>query len=331
VKILTAYTGEEGLYLAMNAGVDLVLLDLELPRLDGFSFLRIVLSKRSVPIVVVSKRGDPTSIVKALQLGAVEFLIKPENFVDSFPRFFPHLRDRILEMVDLKPFSPVRFQRPLPLERVEKVLPSLSTFPTHLLVLCASTGGPSTLTYLLSSIEVPDYGAVVVVQHMPEGYTSSFAERLNQILSYPVQEVRNYDRLEGGKIYILPGGKVTRLAFRRDLRFFVEEKNEARIYTPSMDLFLSSVSEVFDGKVCVSILTGLGDDGSKGAEKIFQKGGLIVVENPLTAVASPMPQSVLSRHIAHRVLDRIHIPPFVNRFFRGGISFPPQGQEKGSL
>lgn len=330
-EIKLAGTGSEGLFHALDSRFDLILLDIELPQMDGFSILRMVMSKNPVPVLVVSKRNDQKSILKAMELGALDFLPKPTQTVGPEILSLSHeLKKKIAELVEIKFNRPPGIfslatleemrQRTLP----EKLLPTEFAPPRKVIAIGASTGGPGTLVELLKEIELKPWAALILAQHLPEGYTRLFAEHLGQLLAYPVQEARNLDRLEGGKLYVLAGGVNTLLVKKRDVRFSMQPPQDPGKYVPSIDLLFSSLAAIYGRDTLGIICTGLGNDGSQGAYEILARGGLVMVEDPSTAVVGSMPRAVLERIRPHYISPMKEMAGIINAWIMGLWKPEPQ-------
>lgn len=323
-EITLAASGSEGFFYAMDTQFDLILLDLELPQMDGFSILRMIMAKKPTPVIVVSKRMDHHSILKALELGALDFVVKPTQTVSTqIVEMSETLREKI------RGFAQIRFpERPtfLSLESLkqkegvgepQKILPTVYNPPRKVIGIGASTGGPGTLLSLLKKIEIKPWVALILAQHLPEGFTEMFAHRLNQQLPYPVQEAHHFDRLEGGKLYVLVGGMNTTLIQRRDVQFVLEKPEGNQGYVPSVNRLFQALAEIYGKDAMGIVCTGMGDDGSHGAQLIQQKGGWIIAEDPRTAIIGSMPMATIARANPQYVVPLEEMAGVVNPWILG--------------
>ena len=248
-----ACDGEEGLRKVIDLCPDLITLDLEMPRMDGFTLLRIVMQKQPTPIIVVSSRSDDGDVFKALELGAVEFVPKPSSKVSPV---LMDIREELLAKVRevtaanlnnvLAHSKVVSTQRRA---KAPKQAPSRDTAVAsvpkdyRMVVIGSSTGGPPALQNILSAIvdEIPV--AFAVAQHMPPGFTHAFAERLNRFSALTIKEAENGDIVRPGQVLIAPGGKNLEL-FQKGANVIakVSEPKGHQRYLPSVDCLFSSAA-----------------------------------------------------------------------------------------
>jgi two-component system chemotaxis response regulator CheB len=331
-EVTLAGTGAEGIFYALDRKYDLILLDLELPKMDGFSLLRVVMRKNPAPVLVVSKRDDHRSILKAMELGALDYIPKPTREVS--PRIHEItdlLREKIRKYSGIQYpgtpliFSPGVLKDEKPSSEPSKLLPMIHMPPRKVVGIGASTGGPATLSGFLKEIAIKPWVALILAQHLPSGFTRMFAEHLDQILPYPVQEAKHLDRLEGGRLYVLSGGVNTVLVRRREIRFFEMAPEEGKGYVPSIDLLFQSLADLFGRDAMGIVCTGMGEDGSRGAPFIREKGGILVAEDPETAVIRGMPQALIERAKPHYVVPLERMAGIVNAWIMGVLP-PPDSQ-----
>jgi len=297
-----AEDGEKGMKLVLEKRPDIVLLDLEMPRMDGFSFLRWMMANVPTPTLVLSGRSDPHNVFKALEFGACDFLNKLQlyeswfkqsrGFIEKIDAVASIPRDKLLSQgaSSLSPSQGVRIRH----------LPRRSI---GLLAIGASTGGPRALIEILQRIPQDFPVPVAISQHMPKEFTGSFSETLNKKSLMPVIEVKEGDPLHGGHVYLAPGGKHL-LFVKRGHTFYAEiqEPDEDDLYIPSIDRMLCSAADVFESQVLGVILTGMGHDGRIGCKMIKAKGGVIFAESEETAVIFGMPRAAIESNVVDKVL-----------------------------
>jgi two-component system chemotaxis response regulator CheB len=306
-----ARDGEEALRKALQLRPDLITLDLEMPRMDGFTFLRLLLAKRPTPVLVVSGRSGDDTVFKALELGAVDFVAKPTL------RAAPELATIQEELI-----RKVHATRQL---RIEKVRDRISQAPTvarrsepaaggrmRVVAIGSSTGGPAALMQVFGAFDEPPPYAFVVSQHMPEGFTRGFAERLDRLTNVTAREARGGETLEPGVVLVAPGGNhlefetresgvVTRLAPR-----VAEDK-----YAPSVDRMFESAAKHFGQDLLAVVLTGMGDDGRRGVRAVRDCGGSVIAESEETSVIFGMPQQAIRSGAVDAVLALGEIAPAI--------------------
>jgi two-component system chemotaxis response regulator CheB len=288
---------------------DIVLLDLIMPRLDGFGVLRWVMANRPMPVVVCSSYGDRNRVFKALELGAIDFLLKP---TPRATKLTSNLEDRIIQRVEE---AAAARSSPGAASSADGRAQSLSAEQAaygsgvELICVAASTGGPAAIQRLVAelprSLDVP----IVVVQHMPEGFTGPFAARLDSISHYKVVEAREGDQVRRKHIYIAPAGRETRV-FRNlgQLSLSVSSSSTSG-HAPSADALFNSAASELGKQTLAVVLTGMGEDGARGAEEIRQAGGHVIVESNESALVFGMPRSVIERGSASVILPLWAMPP----------------------
>ncbi|ORJ63345.1 chemotaxis-specific protein-glutamate methyltransferase CheB [Geothermobacter hydrogeniphilus] len=301
-----ACNGEEGLRKVFDLKPDLITLDLEMPRMDGFSFLRILMQNRPTPVIVISSRSGDEDVFKALDFGAVEFVSKPSAQIS--PELF-NIRDDLLRKVREVAGTDMRkvLQRSkarhkdagLPARTSPRVFPSGLTQ----VVIGASTGGPPALQTLFTAIRSRVEIGFAVSQHMPPGFTRAFADRLNKIGSLEIKEAENGDLMKPGRVLVAPGGR--NLTFRRrggDVIAQVGEPSPDQRYTPSVDAMFQSSSEIFGDQLLAVVLTGMGNDGARGVRLVKQRGGQVLAEAEESSVVFGMPKEAIATGMVDRVV-----------------------------
>lgn len=308
-----ACDGEEGLRKTIDLKPDLITLDLEMPRLDGFAFLRILMQKRPTPVIVVSARSDDENVFKALEFGAVEFVAKPSARVT--PELYNIQDDLIQKVAGIAGIDRSKLrQRPAVLSTRpagEKNRLSLheGRFVTHV-VIGASTGGPPALQQIFSAFQQPIPVGFAIAQHMPPGFTQAFADRLNKFCALDICEARSGDLLTPGRVLIAPGGK--NLVLRRhnaDVVAYVLDPDPEQRYTPAVDALFSSAGEIIGSRLLGVVLTGMGNDGARGVSSIKTHGGQTLAEAESSSVVFGMPKEA----VATGKVDKVVPLPLMSR------------------
>jgi two-component system chemotaxis response regulator CheB len=294
-----AVNGEEGLRKVFDLKPDLITLDLEMPRMDGFSFLRVVMQNRPTPVIVVSARSEDENVFRALEFGAVEFVAKPSARVS--PELFNIQEDlvqkvRTIARTDMKKvLNRPAPGTPRPLRQAAKIRASADGDHINQVVIAASTGGPPALQAILSAIREPIPLGIAIAQHMPPGFTKAFADRLNKYCPLEIREARSGDRMRPGTVLVAPGAK--NLLFRRrgdEVLAEVVEPAANQRYTPSADVLFTSASEVFGSRLLGVVLTGMGNDGARGVVSIKEEGGAVLAEAESSSVVFGMPKEAIA-------------------------------------
>lgn len=289
----SAQNGVEALQQAKRLNPDLITLDLEMPGIDGFGFLRLVMNSLPIPVIVVSSNNRRDAVFKALELGAIDFITAPEGRLDD------EAQDAISrKLLSIRAVRSEHLRRPppqLPEVPPEKksILPPSYRRPRRVVAIAASTGGPTALTQVVSKLPAKFNAAVLIAQHMPATFTGPFAERLNRYCPLDVHEAVDGESLSVGQVLVCPGNRCLELVDDGKLRVSLQHPRVDERYIPSADRMLSSVAKVArEGSIGV-VLTGMGDDGAAGALEIERMGGRVVVESEATAVVYGMPRVAL--------------------------------------
>lgn len=298
-----ASNGREAIALIKERRPDVLVLDLEMPELDGFSVLRWAMKNTQLPVVVCSGLGERESVFRALEAGAVDFITKPElrNAIRS-EEFAAHLRQRVEAVAEAHAraaLSSKDTDSHLAVARLAQT--SARRARACMVSIVGSAGSPAALGLLLSRLRRDFCVPVVVALHMPQGFTRSFAERLSRTTPFTAREARDGERLSNSQIYIAPGGHHTTLSGRDDddeLLFSIAASSASDFYTPSADRLLKSMAESCGEKSLAVILTGMGDDGLRGARMVKERGGYVIVESRDSALIWGMPRAVSEAGLA---------------------------------
>lgn len=321
-----AMNGKEALKMTFDLEPDVVTLDLEMPEMDGFSFLRLLMSRRPTPVLVVSGHTGRENVFRALELGALDFVAKPgrdispdlKGIADELTekiRMVKRLQAvRLLERARSLAQAQAQAQQPavpdLELDSDDGRQPAPVGAPPRLVfAIAASTGGPPALQQLLCELSPSLPVAIVVAQHMPARFTRAFAERLDRVTGFRVVEASDNQALCAGAVYIAPGSANVEVQFgSRGLdRPVVRVVSPQRVgagapgITPSADHLFTSVAREFGADACVIVLTGMGSDGREGARLAHRAGATVIAEDPATAVMPGMPHSVIETGLVHHV------------------------------
>jgi two-component system, chemotaxis family, protein-glutamate methylesterase/glutaminase len=285
---------------------DVITLDLEMPRMDGLTFLRLLMEHRPMPVIVLSsltQRGSDFAF-EALRLGAVDVLGKPTGS-GSFGTLGPKLITMVktaakarVRQVSVPAAPPVRHSLPAPLRHD----------PRSCILLGASTGGPEALCQVLTALPAGLPG-IAIVQHIPTGFSRAYAERLNTMCAFPVREAVDGDRLEAGMALIAPGNFHLLLDWNTDhYRVRVTEGPQVWHQRPAVDLLFKSAIDCGTAPfVEAGVLTGMGKDGAEGLLRLREKGANTFAQDEASCVVYGMPKAAWENGGAKRQLplDRI--------------------------
>jgi two-component system chemotaxis response regulator CheB len=320
VKVIAnAADGNEALRFAYDLKPDVITLDLEMPKMDGFSFLKVLMGSRPTPVIVVSSYSAKENVFRALELGAVDFVAKPEG-----TRFDDQAFDELLAKVLMfrsKRAVNVRTSMQ-PVGRRRREMPTMDEMPgerpSYIVGVVSSTGGPSTLSQIFGSLSGAGSYSVLVAQHMPERFTRTFAERLDRLSMLSVSEAQQANPVTSQSAYVCPGRQCMEVerTTNGDFRVRLHAPRPEDRYVPSGDRLLQSIARVAGSRAIGVILTGMGDDGVEGARAIVQSGGHVIAESEETAVIYGMPRVVVRAGLAGEVLPVQDIAAALERHAR---------------
>lgn len=305
-----ACDGEEALRKVFDLKPDLITLDLEMPRMDGFTFLRIVMGSRPTPVIVVSARSEDQNVFRALEFGAVEFVAKPSARIS--PELF-NIRDDLVRKV--REIAHTDMRKVLRRTAGQSSSPTATLLPGRstagvapgtmpFVVIGASTGGPPALQTIFSSIREALPIGFAIAQHMPPGFTKAFAERLNKFSGLSIREAVAGDRLVPGQVLVAPGGR--NLSFVRhggEILADVTEPETDQRYIPSVDVLFASAAEVFGARTIGVVLTGMGNDGARGVQSVKGAGGKVIAEAEDSSVVFGMPKEAIATGTVDKVVS----------------------------
>ncbi len=293
---------------------DVILLDIEMPRMNGLTFLRKIMAEDPIPVVICSGfagRGSRVAL-DALSHGAVEIVSKPDHGVQEFLQesavmLFDVVRAAAQARVSRRPQRAAKLTSQARSRASER-----PNAPLELIALGASTGGPEALQTVLTALprEMPP---IVVVQHMPKSFTSAFAERLDRLAALEIREASEGDRLVPGRVLIAPGNRhlvVVRRGSGRIVRL-VDGPLVSR-HRPSVDVLFRSVARSTGAAALGAILTGMGDDGVQGLLEMKAAGAATMAQDEASSVVFGMPKQALERGAATHTVALAELAPLLS-------------------
>jgi two-component system chemotaxis response regulator CheB len=301
----TAMDGNFGLRKLEELNPDVVTLDLEMPGMSGIDMLKAIMRHHPVPVIVVSSHStDGASVtLKALGLGAFDFVAKPNDVSTRMSEIAQELIAKIKAAaqgkgISVTPLPPALYKR-----QASKANPDLAAVPTRVVVIGVSTGGPNALQYVLSQLPGDFPGTILVVQHMPDGFTDMFARRLNETCAIQVKEAQSGDLLLPGRVLICPGNRHMKVK-KLPLGSVAILTDDSRVngHRPSVDVLFRSAADEFGSLTIAVIMTGLGDDGAEGLGAVKAAGGMTIAQNEESCVVYGMPKAAVERGYALRVV-----------------------------
>jgi two-component system chemotaxis response regulator CheB len=301
----TAMDGAIGLKKIEELRPHVITLDLEMPRMDGIEMLRQITRKHRVPVIVVSahtKHGAGLTL-KALALGAFDFVTKPQ---DAASGHIEQIGKQLAIKIKVAAASgaPKMIITEPATKQKEPRRSSNSHWPSRVVAIGVSTGGPNALQYLFSQLPSDFPGCLLVVQHMPEGFTEMFAKRLHESSAIEVKEAQSGDLLLAGRALICPGNrhmKVRRMD-HGDIAVLVDQPR-VNGHRPSVDVLFQSLAQEFGSRSVSIIMTGMGDDGVIGTGAVQAVGGNTIAQSPDTCIVDSMPRHAIERRFVSRVVS----------------------------
>ena len=306
---------------------DVIVLDVEMPRMDGITFLRKIMSERPTPIVICSTltlKGSETTM-QALSAGAVDIVNKPtigvKGFLEEASESLIHtirgaasVNLNALRRIDRQPIK-VRPKLTADAMLAPGAPSSLAESTDKIVAIGTSTGGTQALEYVLPTLPRVSPG-IVIVQHMPEKFTQSFANRLNGCCELEVREAQNGDRILPGSALIAPGGRHMILK-RQGARYYVRIKDGPLVsrHRPSVDVLFRSVATAAGKNALGIIMTGMGDDGARGLKEMFDAGAQTIAQDEATSIVYGMPNEAIRRGGVYQSLGLHDIPQAILRAF----------------
>ncbi|SHN16422.1 protein-glutamate methylesterase/protein-glutamine glutaminase [Gracilibacillus kekensis] len=300
----TARNGQDALAKVKKLKPDVVTLDVEMPLMDGISTLRAVMREIPTPVVMLSSltKSGADKTIEAMSYGAVDFIAKPSgsislNIKDIEAKIVKkvehatqanyHLVTKQTQKVDKNTYKPIISNRPI-------------------VAIGSSTGGPRALQQIITQLPTNLKAPVVIVQHMPKGFTKSLAERLDKLSNVSVKEVEDGDLIEQSNVYLAPGGKQFKVK-EVNHQFVAEVKQDLPVngHQPAVDVLFESISELSDCHPIAVVLTGMGSDGAKGIIQLKKKHPrtITITQSKDTCVVYGMPQSAEKTGLVDYVKD----------------------------
>jgi two-component system, chemotaxis family, protein-glutamate methylesterase/glutaminase len=313
-----ARDGKEAVRLSSELRPDVVTMDFNMPGLNGVEATRAILASHPVPIVMLSAhtREGAAATVEALAAGAVDFVAKPGGEVspalseikdELTKKLLGAASAKVLSAADPAPLpSAPRRSAPQP-ERPATKMPA----GLRVVAIASSTGGPMALVHVLTTLRLAKAAALIIVQHMPEGFTAALAEQLSERAAFKIREARVGDRLEGGLALIAPGGK--HLVLDRGGNVNLDESAPVHGVRPAADVTFKSVALAYGPRAVGVVLTGMGRDGALGLAAIKAAGGRTVAQDRESSTVYGMPKAALELGVVEETAAVHHIGTLVSR------------------
>jgi two-component system chemotaxis response regulator CheB len=304
-----ASNGKEALRLIPKVQPDVITLDVEMPHMDGLTTLRHIMSEQPRPVIMFSSltKDGAAETIQALMLGAVDFIAKPANNMD-IRSVMNEMVAKIMHAARAKvKYLPARLSFHPAAANNDQTAKKLRTYQktAPVILIGSSTGGPGALSEIVPLLPASLPSPVLIVQHMPAGFTHSLSERLNSLSNLIVKEAEPGDSLMVGQVLVAPGG--FHMTVDDNERIALNQKPPVHGVRPAVDVTLTSLVQRFNHNVIAVILTGMGSDGTHGASLLHSDGGYVIAEHESTCVVWGMPRSVVEAGAADAVIPRSQI------------------------
>lgn len=315
--VATAKNGEEALQMIVRHKPDVVTMDIEMPKMDGLTALKQIMEVSPMPVIMLSSLTTSGAVetLKALDYGAFDFITKPTSLVKVST---PEVRDELLNKIRIA--SKTKISKPLFMPRETRIVTSTENKPADnkpsgsrtkfkkLIAIGTSTGGPRALQDVIPLLPKDIEAGILIVQHMPPGFTKSLAERLDGMSQVRVKEAEDGDIIHAGVAYLAPGDchiKVT----KQGGQFVIKLDNGDRVsgHKPSVDALMYSIASLSDRNVIGVIMTGMGSDGADGMSKLKQNRGYIIAQDEESCVVFGMPKSTIKLGVVDKVVSLSNI------------------------
>lgn len=286
---------------------DIVTLDIEMPKLDGMETLRTIKRDYDIPVIMLSSISNRDTTIEALQIGAVDFIEKPKDLRSDLKDLRLDL-NRKIKSVAYKKDSCKDF-----CDRKSRDISPKVRKDIEAVVIAASTGGPKALVYLISKLPKEIKVPIFIVQHMPKGFTTSFAERLNKESKVKVVEAKDRMKINKGTVYLAPGDYHMTIEGNQ---IVLNKKDRIYGVRPAADYLFKSSASKYRDRLLGIILTGMGRDGSQGMELIKENKGYNIAQSQESCVVYGMPRNAVEKGVVDEIMDLEDISISLNKLIK---------------
>src|ERR1051325_9918188 len=301
-----------------------------MPRMDGMETLRLIMRRAPLPVVMVSTHSKEGAYAtfKALALGAIDFVAKPKEA--SSGHLDAIARELIEKIKVAKRAAGSRIAAPIAVEPLQPVKKNArAAIPPHrIIAIGVSTGGRNALQFVRAQIPAEFSGSILVVQHMPEGFTEMFARRLDECCALEVQEAKSGDLLLAGRVLVCPGNRhmMVRRMPRGDMAV-LSDAPSVNGHRPSADVLFHSVAQEFGPTAVGIIMTGMGEDGAEGLGAIKNSGGMTLAQSEDTCVVSGMPRAAIVKGYANKVVPLDGLAAYLVNHYHSDRSYSEKAEK----
>lgn len=304
IEVLGVATdGVDAISKTLKLEPDIITLDFEMPEMDGFSFLRWLMHERPTPVIMVSSYSNKNMAIKALECGAVDFISKPTRRASKdLKNIEKDLLAKVRAALNTNMEMLARNIQYLTDEVSEPVADKHKS-PHDIIAIGSSTGGPAALQIILTQLPSDIPAGIVISQHMPRGFTAPLAKRIDKLCRISVAEASDGDTVRNGLALICPGGYHMEIKRNKNINVVkLIKSTDNDKYTPSVDRMMLSAGKCCKDRAFGIILTGMGNDGTKGMKALKSKGGYTVAESEQSAIVYGMPQEAVKAGAVDKIL-----------------------------
>ena len=298
---------EEALQKIEELQPDVVTVDTDIPKIDTLAFIKRIMTDNPTPIIMFSKltRDAAEQVFEALELGVVDYIYKPSGDLIESISYLQEAANEIILKVKMAASANL-FELVKPTDSWE----DKSNLTDKIVAIGASTGGPQALTYILTNLP-QNIPPILIVQHMPEGFTRPFAERLDRLCKFKVKEAEDGDYISEDLVLIAPGG--FHMTVSKTGRINLEDGPLIHNVKPAVDPMMETVAEHYKSKVIGVLLTGMGKDGAQGMRRIKENEGITIAQDEKTSIVFGMPRAAIEEGCVDIVLPLHEIPREIMR------------------
>jgi len=304
-----AQNGVEAIEAVKTLKPDVITLDIEMPQLNGLDALKFIMSKYPTPVIMISSltQEGAEATIRALEYGAVDFIPKPSSYLSTGIK---ELRFEIIAKIKEAAKIPPRFLkfRRIRLLESQKKIREKKEVAKSIIAIAASTGGPQSLLQVIPKLPAEIKSGILIVQHMPPGFTKSFAQRLDRVSKIDVKEAEDGEVVEEGKAYVAPGDFHMEITIRTEKpRITLNKKPKIHGVRPAADPMMISAARAFGRKTIGVVMTGMGRDGAQGLAEIKKRGGITIAQDKETSIIFGMPKAAIELGVVDYIvpLDKI--------------------------
>lgn len=303
-----ARNGKDALDLIEKHKPDIITLDVEMPILNGIETLKIIKRDYNIPVIMLSSNKNPEITIEALELGALDFIKKPIDMKENLEEIKMDLEKKIKALFSNKLDTYKRNQTAKFIDNSDLINKKIDA-----VVIGSSTGGPKVLVHIISRLPENIRVPIFIVQHMPEGFTKSLAERMDKESRVNVVEAEDGMTIKANTVYLAPGGYHMTVS-SRGIKLDTEEKLHG--VRPAVDHLFFSASTLYKANILGVILTGMGKDGCAGMHQIKTLGGVNIAQDKESCIVFGMPGNAVSKGVVNKILSINEISDTINRMVR---------------